>query len=99
MKTSSTISLLIAALTLTGVALADRTDTLVSATAQVTHLTLIRLPDGGASLEACGIALKPDGGVGYQGCAPRVELTGTAQTRAVLLLDSAKTRWMQYEGL
>ena len=78
---------------------ADRVDTIYSSSAVVSHVTIIRLPSGGAMLESCGRALKADGGVGVQSCV-RKELSGANQTTALNFLNGpCLTIWKNNEGL
>lgn len=53
------------------------------------HGTVIRNADGGASIEVCGGFERADGGVMFRLCTDRIELTGTARTNALGLLNSA----------
>lgn len=67
---------------------ADVTETVTSASAITTHLTLQRISDGGVSMEACGYALTSEGDKWKEGCAKK-ELTGLAQTKALDILNNA----------
>jgi hypothetical protein len=81
-----------------GAALADRVDTVLSATATWTHYTIEVLPDGGSRMQLCGYAKKADGGVTDEKCAAQ-DLTGATRTSTLNLGDTGLGLWKSRQGL
>lgn len=79
--------LLAAALAVSAVALADRTDVWLASTVSVYHVSLDLLPDGGCVVTAFASITKTDGGVTTEGSSP-TEVAGANRTTCLDILNN-----------
>lgn len=80
-------------------AAADKTIVITSGTGKVDTVCVQPLPDGGAGGWVRGFATPSGGGPDYQSRQDFPNLTGSARTSALSLMNAARPAWEAAEGI